>query len=73
MYSEDDWQYAYPVVDVETGIYKQYGLTKRQAYAKAALEGGLSYWLTAGTTTDDIVAKCIELADALIAKDQEVA
>lgn len=64
-------EFAYPLQD--TNGDTQHGLTKRQAYAKAALEGGLSYWLTAGTTTDDIVAKCIELADALIAKDQEVA
>lgn len=64
-------EFAYPLQDINGDT--QYGLTKRQTYAKAALEGGLSYWLTAGTTTDNIVAKCIELADALIAKDQEVA
>lgn len=59
-------QSAYPVLETEIGIEFHAGLTKREAFALAALKGLLSSDTGFTTYHNEIASRSVSLADALL-------
>ena len=56
---------AYPILETEIGISFHPGLTKRESFAMAAMQGILSHSFGRGTT-EELAIQSIKCADALL-------